>query len=157
MTLVWDQDIIPFRGIGPLLFRMTMAEVRALLGSPDNEFVRNPRFAPDRVEWIYGDGRGYVGFDGERLCDEIMLCPPANPRLQGVRLLGVPAAQAWAELRQLDASAFVDEAGCLTSRAYGVNVHAPDVGTEFEEPGEVALSVLLFSDPRDERLMGHVT
>ncbi len=153
MTRVWDQDIIPFRGIGPLLFGMTKEDVRALLGSAEREFVRNPEFAPDRSEWIYDEGRGFVAFDGRGMCDEIMLCPPADPRLEGVQLLGIPAGDAWSELRRLDGSAFVDETGCLTSRAYGVNVYAPDVGTEFEEPGARAWSVLLFSDPGDERLV----
>jgi hypothetical protein len=106
MTRVWDQDITPFRGIGPLLFGMTKEDVRALLGSPEREFVRNPEFAPDRIEWIYDEGRGFVSFNGTGVCDEIMLCPPAEPRLEGVQLLSIPAGDAWSELRRLDGSAF---------------------------------------------------
>lgn len=152
VTRVWDQSIAPFCGIGRLRFGMSKADVRSLLGRPEKEFVRDPVFAPDRIEWIYDDGRAFVAFNGSGTCDEIMLCPPADPRLEGVRLLAAGAVEVWSAVRRLDRNAFVDGPGCLTSLLYGVNVHAPDVGTEFEEPDAAALSVLLFSDPDDERL-----
>jgi hypothetical protein len=149
----WDVEIRPFSGIGPVTFGMTKRDVRTVLGPPEKEFVRNPEFAPDYVEWIYDDGRAFVTFDGTGACVEILLCPPADPRLMRVQLLGIAAADAWRELQRLDALAFVDESGgCLTSKLYGVSVYAPEMGTEFEEPGDPAWSVLVLSDAEDERL-----
>jgi hypothetical protein len=152
MARPWDFEITPYRGVGPLTFGLSKEEVRALLGPPEEEFARNPEFRPDCTEWIYDGSRCFISFDPLRGCVEIMLTPPADPRFAGVRLLGMGASEAWAELRRLDPSAFVDETGCHTSRLLGVNVHAPDVGTEWDEPGVPALSVLVFNDPEDERL-----
>jgi hypothetical protein len=84
MARTWNFEITPFRSVGPLRFGLSMDDVRFLLGGPEKEFVRNPQFAPDHVEWIY-DGRAFVHFDSRGRCVGIMLAPPADPRLLGPR------------------------------------------------------------------------
>lgn len=148
-----DFDIHPNRGAGPVVFGMTRDEVRACLGAPKEEFVRDPTFAPGWVEWIYGESEVFVTFDPSGKCAAVMLCPPGDARLEGASLLRVPGVEAWAVLRRLDPTAVVDvlpatgkSEGSLTSKRLGVCVYAPDVGTEWEDEAEPPQSVLVFRE-----------
>lgn len=138
-----NYEIQPLKGVGPLTFGMTRDEVRGALGPPGEEFVRSPQFAPGCTEWIYGASEVFVGFDPAGRCESVMLCPPGDARLNGVSLLSGSAADAWAYLKRLDADASVENES-LTSLKVGLAIYGPDVGTEFEEWGEPALSVLAF-------------
>lgn len=133
-----DFEILPTKGVGQIALSMTNAQVRSVLGSPDEEFVRSP--ATSYVEWIYDALGVIVIFDRQGRCAAIMLSRPCDAILQGTSLLHVGGSIAWTALRRLDSTAFVDE-GSLTSRKLGVSVYAPDVE---EEPNEPPQSVLVF-------------
>jgi hypothetical protein len=136
-----DLAIVPHERVGPVAFGMTKDAVRSALGPPNQEFVRNPQFAPGWTEWLY-DGID-VCFDPRGTCAAVGVSSPSEARLGGIALLEVSGTAAWAELRRLDPSAVVD-AGSLISRRLGIAIHAPDVGSECEEPDEPALDVLAF-------------
>jgi hypothetical protein len=126
-----------------LTYGMTKGEVRRALGPPQREFVRSPQFSGGRTEWIYGESELFVGFDPAGQCESVMLCPPGDARLEGVSLLRGSAAAAWTVLQRRDPSARIENE-CLTSLKVGMAIYGPDVGTEYEERGEPALSVLAF-------------
>lgn len=130
-------EIVPNRGAGKISFGMTKAAVQAALGVPDREFVRS-QFSPC-VEWDYTRRGINVIFDRRASCAAVMLTPPTDARLGAVRLLSIPARDAWAALRALDPGARVED-GSLTSMRLGISIYAPEAD---EEPTDPAFSVLV--------------
>lgn len=137
-------DILPTMGLGPIRFGMSKARVRADVGAPETEFVRNPEFAPDHVEWIYWNGTVYITFNPDGQCSNIMVSAPAQARLEGVDLLSLDAPAAWNHLRRIDPDAYPKHES-LVSAKLGVAIYAPNVGTEFEDPGDTASAIILFT------------
>ena len=134
-------DIVPNVRVGAVAFGMSKNAVRSALGPPSKEFVRNPKFAPGWIEWLY-EGVN-VCFDPAGTCAAVGVAAPSEARLDGVGLLAISGVAAWDHLRRLDPSAFVDDESLISQRL-GVAIYAPDVETEFEEPDEPALQVMAF-------------
>jgi hypothetical protein len=130
--------IWPNSGAGSVTFKMSKDDVRAVLGTPDREFLRS-QFTTC-VEWDY-EARGInVVFDTDHKCVGICLIPPSDPVLKGRHLLHMGASAAMTLLRGFDPDAVLDDGG-FTSKKLGVSIYAPDAD---DEPDEPAYSVLVF-------------
>jgi len=134
-----NAKIYPNRGVGEIHFGMSKDDILALLGSPDEEFIRNPDVG--YVEFSYETKGAYVSFDKISKCNAILLFPASKPELEETSILEVSATTAWETIRKLDPAATVKNES-LTSMKLGASVYAPDIE---EEPDDPASSVLVFA------------
>jgi hypothetical protein len=123
-------------GVGPIRFKMTRAQVRAL---PElklrRSFKRTPA-APTETDAF--EGGIFVEYDETDLCEAVEMGAPAAPTLQSRPLVGVAFEDVRKWLAGLDPKLEVDGDG-LTSRALGVGVYAPAARKEPNEPTESAI------------------
>jgi hypothetical protein len=130
-------EIHSHRGVGDLLFGMTIDEVRAVLGQPTRaiETFESSALARDR----YREEGILVDFCYPGALVAVELCEPAQPMFRGKHVLSLPFRDLHRWITNLDQDAFM-EVGGLTSFVLGVAFYCPDHSDCPENPAESVMA-----------------
>lgn len=110
-----------YKSVGPVAFGMTREEVRRVLKSPVESFMRNE---DDEAETDEFERLGvYVEYDKKDRCIAVEVFRPGEPILQGRDLLASPYAEIRDLLRPVDKNLEIDESG-LISFKLGIGLSA---------------------------------
>jgi len=133
-----DWSVVPYMGVGRIMFGMTRDQIRKLLGSEVKEFKKTPT---SKVLTDAFDQLGvHVYYKNDDTCEAIEMARPANPKLNGSKIIGLPFFEVREFMQKLDDSLEIDETG-LISFKLGIGLFVPSL-TEIQR--EIVESVIVF-------------
>jgi hypothetical protein len=135
-----DFEIRPLQGVNSIRFGMPVEEVRREVGGNFKSFNKTPSSTFPCDYFLDFEVFGYYKRPG--ILEALEFAEPANPLLQGRRLMGITASDAKKILGSFDQSLEIDSDGII-SHTLGVGVYAP--GWD-EDPDQVVESVIVFEE-----------
>lgn len=130
-------EVMPFFGLGPVRFGMTIEQVRAALGSTAFPFQKTP--TSEYPTDSFNAAHLHVYYRSPGVCEAIEVFPPGAVTYRSNRILGVPFSEVRNWMLREDPALIVDRSG-LTSFVLGLSLSAPAL----KAPGEPVESLLLF-------------
>lgn len=129
-------DIVPYVGIGPILFGMTCDEIQKVMGVRPEKFKKskNDDYYTDQYETFF------VYYKKPGICNAVEFYGKGDVKFFGEKLLGRQYIEVLSFLRSLDDSIEEEEDGA-TSYRYGIGIYAPFAQ---ESPFEEVESVIVF-------------
>jgi len=131
-------DLRPLHGVGIVDFGMTRDEVRRILNTPYEEFMKTPDatlptddFRSLDIHVYYGEGL---------LCKGVELWPSADLRVDGHEVLRRPWDEVKAWLGRM-APDFLVKDSLVLARSIGLSLYVPDID---EEPDALVESAYAF-------------
>jgi hypothetical protein len=131
--------ISPYIGMGDIKLGMDRAQIRNILNSSVESFVRN-EYA-EMPEDSFPDLGIFIEYKQPGVCDSIQVVKPLNPIWRGKQLLNTPFRELAAWFLEIDSERELDGTG-FTSYKYGIGAYAPN---HEEEPDCLAESIIVFS------------
>jgi hypothetical protein len=125
--------IKPHEGVGPILFGMPMAEVRATIRSPYREFKRTP--SSTTLTDSFGELGMFVCYSQDNLCEGIEMGLRACPTLFGRKIIGQPYREIRDWLKIHDSDLLSDGCGCR-SLHLSIGIFAPNAKSNEDGPIE---------------------
>lgn len=135
-----DFEIKPHEGVDSLRFGMQIDELRRGLGGNFKSFKKTPSSAFPCDYFTDVEVFAYYKIPG--MLEALEFAEPANPLLNGARLVGVSASQVMKLLEAIDQSLEIDSDGIISHRL-GISVYAPGWN---KDASQVVESVLVFED-----------
>jgi hypothetical protein len=133
MRLVID----PYKSVGPLRFGLTREEVRDLLVSPVESFMRNDDDLAETDD--FAQLGIFVEYDKTNKCIAVEMFSPAEPIFLGKDLLGAPYAELRNWVKSMDSHAEIDESG-LVSTSLGIGLYAEISSSDTKSHAESAVA-----------------
>lgn len=123
---VWVVD--PLRGVGPILFGMSIEAVRAAIDARAEPFHKGGR--PEHSD-AFDELGLHVHYDGAACCEAVEFFNPAQvePTLDDISLLSAPYAEVERRIREIDTDTKLQRAGLVSLRCgVGIYVDGPPDG-----------------------------
>jgi hypothetical protein len=116
-------DIVPNKGIGPIRFGMSRAEVRKFAPGVVSPFLKGPSAKLETDD--LGEGI-HVYYGAGYICVAVEVGSPSQVFLDGAAILGQPFSVARVALTVHDPNPTIDDVGA-ESRLIGVGLYCPDL------------------------------
>jgi hypothetical protein len=131
--------ISPYIGIGDIKLGMHRSQVRRVVDSSVDSFIRNEY--SETPEDSFPEVGIFIEYKPSDTCDSIQVVNPLNPIWRGKELLKTPFQELLTWFLEIDSDTELSDTG-FTSYKYGIGAYAPN---HEEEPDCFPESIIVFS------------